>query len=118
MSLFFHNNCVFTVRYIRFLSFEETSFTRHIRVVNYERSYYDLKASEIPQKTLKNDNVDTYADNLYNAVMTIARKCIKKHVKIKVAKIGPHRITFSLNLHIRKRQLAYKKADISFLKRG
>ena len=35
-----------------------------------------LKVSDVPWETLKNDNFDTYADNLHNAVITIARECI------------------------------------------
>ena len=35
-----------------------------------------LKASDVPWETFKNDNIYTYADNLHNAVITIARECI------------------------------------------
>ena len=36
-----------------------------------------VKAAEIQWETLKNDNIDIYADSLHNAVMTIARVMLK-----------------------------------------
>ena len=98
-----------------FLNPKNTSFNPHVWY--YERSNYDLNtviASEVPLKTLKYDDIDIYADNLHNAVMTIARECIpNKHVKIKT--IDPPWTTSSLKRHIRKRKREYKKAKRSYL---
>ena len=79
-----------------------TSFSLHVWFS--ERGNY-----EISWETLKNDNIDTYAVNLHNAVRTIARECIpNKHVKN--ITIDPPRISPSLKQHIQTRKRAYKKA--------
>ncbi|MCG8096816.1 MAG: hypothetical protein JAZ17_24870 [Candidatus Thiodiazotropha endolucinida] len=86
------------------------SFTRQIW--NYDRGDYNLlrtKAADTDWNTLRNDDVDVYASNIINHLLSIAKDCIpNKMTRIKPT--DPPWITSEIKRTIRKRKRAYRKA--------
>ena len=86
------------------------AFKRHIW--NYNNGDYDLfrnKALNIDWDSLKDENIDTYATNINNTILTITSECIPNKC-ITVKPSDPPWITSHLKRQIRKRRRAYKKA--------
>ena len=85
------------------------SFTRHIW--HYDRGNYDLmrnKTASFDWDSIKNNDINIYANNMNTTVTAIAKECIPNRcIKIKPAE--PPWITTDVKRNIRKRKRAYKK---------
>ncbi|MES9993745.1 MAG: hypothetical protein ABW098_17480, partial [Candidatus Thiodiazotropha sp.] len=86
------------------------SITRHIW--NYDQGNYNLlrnKAASFDWDTTKDNDINTYANNITTTVTSFATECIpNRHIKIKPSE--PPWINSSIKRHIRKRKRAYRKA--------
>ena len=86
------------------------AFKRHIW--SYDKGNYELlrnKARDTDWDSLRDENIDTYATNISNSILTIASECIpNKSITVKPS--DPPWITSGLKRQIRKRRRAYRKA--------
>ena len=86
------------------------AFKRHIW--SYDKGNYELlrnKARDTDWDSLRDENIDTYATNISNSILTIASECIPNK-SITVIPSDPPWITSGLKRQIRKRRRAYRKA--------
>ena len=85
------------------------SFTRHIW--NYDKGNYELlhnKATSFDWDYIKDNDINTYANNISSTVITIAKECIpNRYIKIKPSE--PPWINSTIKRNIRKRKRAYRK---------
>ena len=106
-----------TVRYhcpvfgiMKFSKPKAQSYTRQIW--DYEQGDFQLlrtKAAETDWDSLRNENLDTYATNISNRIMSIAKQCIPNKV-VTIKPSDPPWLTTKIKQFIRKRQRAYKKS--------
>ncbi|MEW8545351.1 MAG: reverse transcriptase domain-containing protein, partial [Candidatus Thiodiazotropha sp.] len=85
------------------------SFTRHIW--NYDQGNYELlhnKATAFDWDNIKDNDINTYANNINTAVTSIAKECIpNRYIKVKPSE--PPWINSNIKRNIRKRKRAYRK---------
>ena len=82
------------------------------QIWSYNNGNYDLlrnKALTTDWESLKDRNIDTYAQNISNSILKIASECIPNKC-ITVKPSDPPWITSVLKRQIRKRRRAYRKA--------
>ena len=86
-----------------------TSFTRHIWY--YDQDNYELlhdTATSFDWDYIKDNDINTYANNINTTIITIAKECIpNRHLRIKPSE--PPWINSSIKRNIRKRKRAYRK---------
>ena len=86
------------------------SFSR--RVWYYERGNFNLlrdKASTLDWESLRDNDINVYADNINTAINSIAIECVpNRHIKVKPS--DPPWLTTFLKRYIRKRKRAFRKA--------
>ncbi|MCG8049353.1 MAG: reverse transcriptase domain-containing protein [Candidatus Thiodiazotropha endolucinida] len=86
------------------------TFTR--KVWYYDQGNYTSlrnKASQINWDTLQNPDIDVYAQNISNQILSLAQECIPTK-KVRIKPTEPPWINCNIKRHIRKRKRAYKKA--------
>ena len=106
-----------TVRYhcpvfglIKFTKPKIKSYRRQIW--NYDQGDYQLlrtKALETDWNSLRDNNLDTYAANISNHILLIAKECIPNKV-VTIKPSDPPWLTTHIKRFIRKRKRAYRKA--------
>ena len=106
-----------TVRYhcpvfglIKFTKPKIKSYRRQIW--NYDQGDYQLlrtKAVETDWNSLRDNNLDTYAANISNHILLIAKECIPNKV-VTIKPSNPPWLTTRIKQVIRKRKRAYRKA--------
>ena len=85
------------------------SFSRHIW--NYDQGNYELlrnKATSFNWDSLKDNDINTYANKINTTVTSIAKECIPNRC-IKVKPSEPPWINSTIKRNIRKRKRAYRK---------
>ena len=88
-------------------------FNRHIWI--YEKGNYALlreKALMTDWNNLKDENVNNYATNVTDHIISISKQCIPNRM-VKVKPAEPPWITSNVKRQIRKRKRLYKKARIT-----
>ena len=101
---------------LKFAKPRKSSFERHIWYYD-KGNYHNLrnKAREIDWETLRDNDIDIYADNISKCVLGIAAECIpNKSIRIKPSE--PPWITCDVKKSIRKRKRSYKKAKRTHLR--
>ncbi|MCG8113035.1 MAG: reverse transcriptase domain-containing protein [Candidatus Thiodiazotropha taylori] len=79
---------------------------------NYKNGNFDLlreKATLVNWDSLKDGNIDIYADNILSTILNLAKECIP-FKKIKIRPADPPWLSSILKRKIRKRKRAYRKA--------
>ena len=87
-------------------------YKRHIW--SYNQGDYNLlraKAAATDWETLKNTNINTYAQNITQHIISIAKECIPNKI-VTINSSDPPWITTTIKRYIRKRQKAYRKAKL------
>ena len=86
------------------------TFSRHVWY--YEQGNFNLlrdKASLFDWESLRDSDINVYADNINTAINFIANECIpNKHIRVKPS--DPPWLTTFLKRYIRKRKRAFRKA--------
>ena len=86
------------------------TFSRHVWY--YERGNFNLlrdKASLFDWESLRDSDINVYADNINTAINSIANECIpNKHIRVTPS--DPPWLTAFLKRYMRKRKRAFRKA--------
>ena len=87
-------------------------YKRHIW--SYNQGDYNLlraKAAATDWEALKNSNINTYAQNITQHIISIAKECIPNKI-VTINTSDPPWITTTIKRYIRKRKRAYRKAKL------
>ena len=99
----------------RFAKPKLKSFTRQIW--NYDQGDFNLlrtKATNTDWESLRDNDINVYANNFTNHILYIAKECIPNRV-IRVRPSDPPWLTTYIKRFIRKRKRAYRKAKLTNL---
>ena len=111
MIHFYSKIYVTTVLFTEYLTFA----SQNKKLSHVEYGNYDLlrqKAVDTDWNSLRPDNINNYAQNITDQILTLAESCIPNKT-ITIRPSGPPWITTAIKRYIRKRKRAYRTARLT-----